>query len=283
MTKTLPPETTRPASTHHTPTGSLAGKVAVVTGASQGIGEAVAWRFAEAGAQLVLSDLDPATEPTLTAVADAIRAAHPGAAPVVAITDVTDPDACDALMTLAVETHGHLDVLAHATAVGQPETPGGDISLDTWNRVMSVNATGSFLLARSALAHLTKPGGAIVFTGSYTGLTGQKGRAAYSASKGALRLFTQSLALDVAADGIRVNGVAPALVESELVRKGMEAIAARDGISVDEAVARRDAGIPLGRQAEASEVADAFVYLASDAASYITGTWLDVNGGVTLR
>jgi len=122
-----------------------------------------------------------------------------------------------------------------------------------------------------------------VVTGSCTGLIGQEGRAAYCASKGALRLFTQSLAVELAGQGIRVNGVAPAFVESELGRRGLEMIASRQGISLGEARARRDAAIPLGRPADALEVAEAFAYLASPASSYVTGTWLDVSGGVVLR
>lgn len=263
--------------------GSLTGKTAVVTGASQGIGEAVARRFAEAGARLVLSELTEESAGELRAVAARIAARHPGSHAVSTIADVTDPDACDALIALAIEHHGGLDVLAHATAVGQKLGPTVELTPAEWDRIMAVNAKGAFLLCRSAIPHLPRPGGAIVFTGSYTGLVGQLNRAAYCASKGALRLFTQSLAIELASDGIRVNGVAPAFVGSELGRRGLEAIAAREGISLQEAQARRDSWIPLRRQADALEVAEAFLYLASPASSYVTGTWLDVNGGVVLR
>jgi NAD(P)-dependent dehydrogenase (short-subunit alcohol dehydrogenase family) len=263
--------------------GSLAGKTAVVTGASQGIGEAVARRFAEAGARLVLSELAEDSVGGLRVVSAGIAAAHPGSQPVSTITDVTDPDACDALIALAIDHHGGLDVLAHATAVGQKLGSTVELTPEEWDRIMAVNAKGAFLLCRSAIPHLPRPGGTIVFTGSYSGLVGQVDRAAYCASKGALRLFTQSLALELAGDGIRVNGVAPAFVESELGRRGLEAIAAREGISPEEAQARRDSRIPLRRQADAREVAEAFLYLASSASSYVTGTWLDVNGGVVFR
>jgi NAD(P)-dependent dehydrogenase (short-subunit alcohol dehydrogenase family) len=263
--------------------GSLTGKTAVVTGASQGIGEAVARRFAEAGARLVLTELTEDSAGELRAVAARIAARHPDSHAVSTITDVTDPAACDALIALAIEYHGGLDVLAHATAVGQKLGPTVELTPGEWDRIMAVNAKGAFLLCRSAIPHLPRPGGAIVFTGSYTGLVGQLNRAAYCASKGALRLFTQSLAIELAAEGIRVNGVAPAFVESELGRRGLEAIAAREGISLEEARARRDSWIPLRRQADALEVAEAFLYLASPASSYVTGTWLDVNGGAVLR
>jgi NAD(P)-dependent dehydrogenase (short-subunit alcohol dehydrogenase family) len=261
----------------------LTDKTAVVTGASQGIGEAVARRFAQAGARLVLSELTADAADALQTVAADIAARHPDSHVVSTITDVTDPEGCDALIALALENHGGVDVLAHATAVGQRLGPTVELAPEEWDRIMAVNAKGAFLLCRSAIPRLTRPGGAIVFTGSYTGLVGQRERAAYSASKGALRLFTQSLAIELADEGIRVNGVAPAFVESELGRRGPEAIAQRDGISLQEAQARRDSAIPLRRQADAAEVAEAFLYLATSASSYVTGTWLDVNGGVVLR
>ena len=263
--------------------GVLAGKVAVVTGASQGIGEAVARRFAAEGARLVLTELTGGQAEAVRRVAADIAAGFPGSGAVSTVTDVTDPQACDALMALAVERHGGLDVLAHATAVGQRQVPAADLTPDEWDHVLGVNAKGPFLLARSAIPHLTRPGGTIVFTGSFTGLAGKRESAAYCASKGALRLFTQSLALELAGEGIRVNGVAPSSVESLLVRQRTEEAARREGIPLAEAEARRDAGIPLGRLAEAAEIADAFLDLASPASSFVTGTWLDVNGGLVLR
>ena len=259
--------------------GALAGKSAIVTGASQGIGEAVAWLFAEQGARLVLSE----TTDGAARVASSITAQHPESDPVAVVTDVTDPGSVDALVSAALQRHGSLDVLADATAVGQ--TPGPTVDLDPgeWDKVMAVNAKGPFLLSRAAVPVMPSPGGAIVFTGSFTGEQGQPERAAYSASKGALRLFTQSLALELADVGIRVNGVAPAFVESALGRQGLERTASEEGISVKEAQARRDSVIPMRRQAAAREVAHAFLYLASDASAYVTGTWLDINGGLVLR
>jgi NAD(P)-dependent dehydrogenase (short-subunit alcohol dehydrogenase family) len=254
-------------------------KIAVVTGASQGIGEAVARRFAAAGMRLVLSDLTDEVLPK----AQEIAQHFPDAGIIAVVTDVSDPKACNELMAAAIKQHRSIDVLAHATAIGQRKGPTVELDPDEWDRIMAVNAKGAFLLCRSAIPYLLKTKGNIVFTGSYTGEQGQVERAAYSASKGALRLFTQSLALELAPQGIRVNGVAPAYVESALVRLGLEQAAEQAGITVEEARLRRDAAIPLGRQATAEEVAEAFFYLASPQASYITGTWLDVNGGLVVR
>ena len=263
--------------------GQLQDRVAVVTGASQGIGQAVANRFAEEGATVVLSELDMDTIPALDAVAEEIATRHSVPRPLTVITEVTDPHACDQLMQSALENHGHLDIVAHATAVGQTPGPTVELAPEEWSRILAVNATGCFLLARSAIPRLRTPGAAIVFTGSIHGLVGSAGRAAYNASKGALRLLTQSLALELAEQGIRVNGVAPGVVESELIRRGLQAFAKRESISLQEAQRRRDSSIPLKRQAEAAEVAEAFLFLASPASSYVTGSWLDVNGGAVVR
>ena len=216
-------------------------------------------------------------------VAAAITATYPGADAVAVVTDVTDVGSVERLVSTTMDRHGRLDVLAHATAVGQTPGPTVELDPDEWDRVLAVNAKGAFLLCRATLPVMTSPGGAIVFTGSFTGEQGQPQRVAYSASKGALRLFTQSLALELAGQGVRVNGVAPAFVESDLGRQGLERTAADQGISVEEAQTQRDSAIPMQRQAEALEVAHAFLYLASDASSYVTGTWLDVNGGLVLR
>ncbi|WP_375399140.1 SDR family NAD(P)-dependent oxidoreductase [uncultured Amnibacterium sp.] len=254
-------------------------RVAIITGASQGIGEAAAHVFAEDGVRLVLSDLTDAVH----AVGTEIAAAFPSSQTVSVVTDLSDPAACDALVARAVEQHGSLDIVIHATAVMQQVGPVQTTDPDDWDRVLAMNARGPFLLSRSALRVLPRPGGRIVFTGSATGQIGQAYLAAYSASKGALRAFTHSLALEVAAEGITVNGVAPAHVEAAINQSALERAAAETGRSVEDLRAERDSGIPVRRQATAREIAQGMHYLASPEAAYVTGTWLDINGGALLR
>jgi NAD(P)-dependent dehydrogenase (short-subunit alcohol dehydrogenase family) len=257
----------------------VTGKVVIVTGAAQGIGEATARRFAEEGARLVLSDLTA----EVVGVAADIANRLPSSAAIGVVTDPTDPDACDSLVAKSLEHHGGLDVLIVATGVLPKRGPLAELAPAEWDRVMQMNAKGPFLLCRSAIPVLPRPGGAIVLLASFAGLEGQADYAVYSASKGAVRLLAQSLALELAADGIRVNAIAPAYVESALGRQAEEVAAAEAGKSIEEIRAERDVGIPLRRQAAAREVADAMLFLGSPASSYVTGTCLDVSGGVIIR
>ena len=258
---------------------NMTGKLAIVTGAAQGIGEATARQFAEGGARLVLSDLTP----DVAEVSAQIARSYPSSNAVGVVTDVTDPKACDELIATAVNRHGGLDALLIATATLQKKSRLTDLDPEEWDRVMRTNAKGPFLLCRSAIPALPRPGGSIVVVASFAGQIGMTEYCAYSASKGAVAAFTRSLAAELATEGIRINAVAPAYVESALGQNAMKTMAAESGRSIEDVRAERDACVPLRRQATAMEVADAMLFLASPAASYITGACLDVNGGLLMR
>ena len=221
--------------------GDMSEQVVIVTGASQGIGEATARRFAAAGARVVLSDVAP----SVNDAAKAILETYPDSVAIGVVTDVTQPASCDALIATAIEQHGRVDVLAIATATFQQRTPVATTSPDDWDRIMAVNAKGPFLLCRSAVPKLTRPGGAIVIVSSITGQMGTAQNAAYSASKGAVGAFVKSLALELATDGIRVNAVAPAAVDSLIARQAMQHAAETTGKTVEEIRAAHFARSPF--------------------------------------
>jgi NAD(P)-dependent dehydrogenase (short-subunit alcohol dehydrogenase family) len=257
----------------------IADRVVVVAGLASGLGEVIAERFAESGARLVLSDPTADVE----RIARQIREAHPGSDAIGEATDFTDLTSCQTLMSRAVARHGKLDVLVVAAVTLQKRGPLVSIDPDEWDRVMGVNVKGPFLLCRSAIPALTRPGGAIAFVGSFTAQTGMPNSCLYSASKAALHSLTRSLARELASEGIRVNTVAPGYLWSNVDQQGLEVLAAESGKSVDEVRALRNSTIPLGRQAEAREIAEAMFFISSPAASYMTGACVDVNGGLVMR
>lgn len=234
----------------------FAGKRAFVTGAGSGIGAAVARRLTADGAEVILADL--ALEP-VEALAREIGG-HP------LQLDVRDEQ------QVAVAMDG-VDVLVNVAGIGSTTTA-PDTPLDVWENVFAVNARGTFLCCKHAIPGMTKRrAGSIVNIASVAALVGFRNRAAYCASKGAVVALTRALALDHVADGIRVNAVCPGTVDSPWVRRLVEDV----GESLDALRARQ----PMGRLGLPEEVADAVAYLASDAAAFVTGTALVIDGGLT--
>jgi NAD(P)-dependent dehydrogenase (short-subunit alcohol dehydrogenase family) len=195
--------------------------------------------------------------------------------------DITDPTDCDEIVLTAMR-HGRLDIVACATVTGPPWSLLEDLSPAEWDRVMAVNAKGPFLLARSAVPKMT-PGGRLVFVHSAHAQLGAPRRAVYSASKGALGSLIKSLALELAPRAITVNGVAPLHIDGPVNEASLRVLADAEGTTIEAMRDKRDKSIPLGRPATLTEVADTMLFLSSPEAAYITGTILDINGGVSLR
>jgi NAD(P)-dependent dehydrogenase (short-subunit alcohol dehydrogenase family) len=234
----------------------FAGKRAFVTGAGSGIGTAVARRLAADGAEVILADL--ALEPV------EVLAREIGGHPLQ--LDVRDEQ------QVAVAMDG-VDVLVNVAGIGSTTTA-PDTPLDVWENVFAVNARGTFLCCKHAIPGMAeRRAGSIVNIASVAALVGFRNRAAYCASKGAVVALTRALALDHVADGIRVNAVCPGTVDSPWVRRLVEDA----GESLDALRARQ----PMGRLGLPEEVADAVAYLASDAAAFVTGTALVIDGGLT--
>ena len=248
----------------------FAGKAVLVTGSTTGIGEACAQVFAESGAKIMVSGRN---EERGRAVADTIRAA--GGSAQFAAADLRAPGACDRLIGETIGLLGGLDILVNNAGILYTANA-LDTSDEQWLDTMAVNVNALFYLSRAAVKHMKAAGkGAIVNVASEWGLNGEAGHVAYCASKGAVIQITRCMALDHARDNIRVNSVCPGEIHTRMVD---EILAKRGG---DHARNLRElaAGIPMRRLAHPREVARCVHFLASDLASYVTGTNLSVDGG----
>jgi 3-oxoacyl-[acyl-carrier protein] reductase len=243
-------------------TGRLDGKVAVITGAARGIGKGIAVRFAEEGARLVVADIDPRIEAT---------AAEIGAKHIIA--DVSKLADAEAAVRLALDSHDRLDIMVQNAGI-YPWQLLEDTSPDDWDRVMATNLRGCFLAARAALVPMKAQGfGRILFTSSITGPhVTSPGHGHYSATKAGINGLIRAAALEWAGYGVTVNGVEPGNILTEAVREQRSPAFLK---SMEDA-------IPLGRLGSVRDVANAFLFLASDDASYITGTTIVVDGGQLL-
>jgi NAD(P)-dependent dehydrogenase (short-subunit alcohol dehydrogenase family) len=242
----------------------LAGKVAIVTGAASGIGEASARLFAAEGASVVLADVNDAAGKS---VAGSI-----GASAAYVHADVSRSDECRAMVADAVNRFGGLDIL-HANAGVEVDKVLTDTTDEDWDRVIGVNLKGVFLSCRAAIPALRqRGGGAIVITASVNGFQTEPKLAAYCASKGGAIMLARSIAIDYAADGIRANALCPGWVGTPMT----------EAFFADPEKKRHWSGVqPAGRVATPDEIARVAVFLASDDARSVTGSVIVADGGLT--
>jgi meso-butanediol dehydrogenase / (S,S)-butanediol dehydrogenase / diacetyl reductase len=245
------------------------GKTSLITGGASGMGAACAREFASAGANVVIVDLNG---PLAKTVAAEIGAQEP------LIGDVSDSSFCDLAVRTVLDRHGRLDILVNCAGIIHRADALGT-SDENWRKVMAVNVDGVFFMSRAAVAPMKKQGrGVIVNFGSIWGGVGAAGVVAYCASKGAVHNLTRAMALDHVKDGIRINAVCPGEVNTPMLASGRPKPPTPEDLKkLGETV------VPMGRLADPVEIARVVVFLASDAASYMTGSMVTVDAGYTAR
>ena len=239
----------------------LAGRVCIVTGGAQGIGAACIRRFAREGAKPVIADVDDAHGEALAAELGGLYV-H---------CDVGDKAQVDALVAKTMQAHGRIDVLVNNAGIFKA-AEFLDVTEADFDAVLRVNLKGAFLMGQAAAREMVKAGrGAIVNMSSVNGVLAIPTISSYNVSKGGINQLTRVMALSLADKGVRVNAVAPGTIATELAAKAV--------LTSEEAKARIMSRTPMKRLGEPEEIADAVAYLASDAASYITGEIVVVDGG----
>jgi NAD(P)-dependent dehydrogenase (short-subunit alcohol dehydrogenase family) len=248
--------------------GLLDGKVGIITGAASGIGAATAHTLAREGARLVLTDLDDNAGQALAEATGGVFLHH----------DVTDEDGWPAVIA-AAEQFGRLDIMVANAGIAVMGSA-VDMSLKDWRRQMAINVDGVFLSVKHCIPAMRRAGngGSIIMLSSVAGLRGSAGLAGYSATKGAVRLFAKSMALECAqaGDGIRVNSVHPGIIATPIWTK----MPAGQNQPIDP-YAVATAMVPIGKAGEADDIANGILFLASDLSSHMTGSELVIDGGMT--
>lgn len=252
-------------------------KVVIVTGGAKGIGRAISLSFAREGANVLCADVD-------VAAGDAISQEAAGLAGklVFVKADVAQAAECKALVEKAVTDFGGVDVVCNNVGI-QPTSsyvPAHELPEEAWDRIMAVNVKSRFLMAKYAVPEMKKRGGgAIINTASVQGLQSALGVSAYAASKGADLSLTRQLALEYAKDNIRVLAVNPGTIDTPLVAEA----AAASGVPTAELHKTWAADHPVGRIGQPQEVANVVLFLASDGASFMTGSYVNVDGGMMAK
>ncbi|MFD1564251.1 SDR family NAD(P)-dependent oxidoreductase [Haloarchaeobius amylolyticus] len=239
----------------------LEDKIAIVTGGAVGIGKAIADRFIDDGATVIIADID---EEEGTATADELGCQFE-------YCDVREYEQVKALVDGTVDEHGRLDVIVNNAGVSS-ETSVEEMALEEWETVIETNLGGVMHGTKAALPHLKESDGCIINLGSIYGLVGGKGAASYSAAKGGVVNFTQQVAIDYADQGVRVNSICPGFVETPMTEDLLES---------ERFYSFLEQQTPMDRPGQPEEIAPMAAFLASDDASYITGANMPVDGGWT--
>ncbi|XXM73912.1 SDR family oxidoreductase [Lysinibacillus sphaericus] len=248
--------------------GKLDGKVALITGGDSGIGRSVAWYFAREGAHVAISYLDEHEDANKTkelVEAEGVRC-------MLISGDIGSETFCKDLINKVISQFGRLDVLVNNAAEQHPQDGLENISSEQLERTFRTNVFSMFHLTKAALPHLKK-GASIINTASITAYKGNKDLIDYSSTKGAIVSFTRSLAENIASKGIRVNGVAPGPIWTPLIPSTFSS----------DKVSQFGANTPMGRAGQPFELAPAYVYLASDDSSYVSGQMIHINGGTVVN
>jgi NAD(P)-dependent dehydrogenase (short-subunit alcohol dehydrogenase family) len=239
-------------------------KVAIVTGAARGIGFAIAERLSQAGARVVVADI---VEESAEAAVRRLR--EGGVEAVEAVADVTKPEEVGAMVERAIDAFGKLDVLVNNAGITGRDSSLSKITDQDWERVLKLNLTATFYCCRAAIPRMREQrSGAVVNVASISGKEGNPNMIPYSVSKAGVICLTKALAREVIHDGVRVNCVAPAVIETPLLDQLQP-----------EAIEYMTSKVPMGRMGRAEEVAAVVHFLASDDASFVTGQCYDVSGG----
>ncbi|WP_034760689.1 SDR family NAD(P)-dependent oxidoreductase [Rossellomorea vietnamensis] len=243
----------------------LSGRVSIITGGGGGIGRATALRFSDEGANVVVADLDESRgEETIRLIRE--KNGHA----MYVRTNVRDSESMQELVHKTVEHFGSLDILVNNAGIGQSEVRSVDLEETEWDDVLDTNLKSIFLGMKHSIPELMKKGGVIVNVSSLLGLKGRKYVSAYNAAKGGVVLLTQNAALEYGKEGIRVNAVAPGIIDTNIIEGWKKD--ERKWSVISQSNALRRIGTP-------DEVASAILFLSSDEASFITGSTLSVDGG----
>jgi 3-oxoacyl-[acyl-carrier protein] reductase len=251
----------------------LQGKVAIVTGAASGIGKRIAERFAEEGARVAAIDRNSA------GVEDTAKAIRQDGGEALALTvDISEPEQVQRMVTKMVEQYGSIDILCHSAGQDQPIIPLAEMDVALWDRIMTINARGTFLCARYVLPVMKAARcGVIVNIASDLGYVVVPGLGAYCSSKGAVLQLTRVLAAENGPYGIRVNALCPTMVDTPMAQRTLDTHP-----NPQEWLDEIKTGVPLRRIGTVQDVADAALFLASDEAAYVSGVCLPIDGGRTV-